>query len=60
MNTAIVKTTSVELDEYQLTNLVIIVNRYYRNHPNRRQRNDIKEILDLLCDSLDKLHVESI
>ena len=60
MNTSLVKTINVELDEYQLTNLAIIVNRYYRDHPNRGSRSDIKEILDVLVNALDNLKIDSI
>ena len=60
MNTALVKTVKVELDENQLTNLALIMHKYYRDHPNRGSRSDIKEIVDVLVDALDKLEIEAI
>jgi hypothetical protein len=60
MNSQVVKVTDVQLDEYQLTNLAIIVQKHYRDHPNRGSRGDLRELLQVLTDALEDINVNSI
>lgn len=52
MNSQLVKKTSVELDENQLWNILIVMNKHYRDHANRGSRSDLRKIVEVLSDAV--------
>ena len=56
MNSQTVKVAAVKLDENQLWNMLIVMNRHYRQHPNLHQRSDLKEIVDVLMEAVNALN----
>ena len=55
MNDQMTKTISVEFDRDQLANLVLIMYKHHRDHPNRAQRTDIAEIRDILINAINEI-----
>ena len=54
MKTQTLKVAEVQLEENQLWNLLIVMNRHYRQHPNREERTDLKQIVDVLSAAVGK------
>ena len=55
MNSQLLKKASVELDENQLWNILIVMNKHYRDHVNRSSRSDLKKIVEVLSDAVGEL-----